>query len=132
LTNSINLDNYFFKSVLSYFENEYKENKEIDPVLKENFNNMTYDYIKKYFYIFVNDNKKIAYYKDLIYMNLLSIYMSSENNNSIFLETEDYYKKLKELSQDDYNEMLKVLLYFKRKFLCDNTLENIEKETMYD
>ncbi len=132
LENFPNLDNYFFKGTLNYFKNEYKNNTVIDSILKENFNNMTYDYIKKYFYIFVNDNKKIAYYKDLIYMNLLKIYMSSDNNNSIFSETQDYYKNLKNLSKDDYNDMIKILVYFKNKFLYDNKPENIEKEMKYD
>jgi hypothetical protein len=103
-----------------------------DSILKENFNNMTYDYIKKYYAIFINDNKKIAYYKDLIYMNLLKIYMSNENSDSIYSDTEGYFKALKELNQNEYNNMLKILTYFKSKFLSDNSLQNIEKEIKYD
>jgi hypothetical protein len=58
--------------------------------------------------------------------------MSSDNNNSIFSETQDYYKNLKNLSKDDYNDMIKILVYFKNKFLYDNKPENIEKEMKYD
>ncbi len=127
-----NLDNYFVKWVLKYFNNEYKNSESMNSVLKENFNNMTYDYIKKYFFIFVNDNKKISYYKDLIYMNLLQIYMSDKNSDSIFLETKEYFLELKKLSKNDYNEMVKILLYFKNKFQIDNITENIEKEIKFD
>lgn len=127
-----NLDNSFFKTVTEYFSNEYSKTKTDNSFLEENFNNMTYDYIKKYFYIFVNDNKKVAYYKDLIYMNLLKIYMYPDNPNSIFNETEEYYKNLKILSEKDYVEMLKVLVYFKSKFLLDNKLGIIETELKYD
>lgn len=127
-----NLDNSFFKTVTEYFSNEYSKTKTDNSFLEENFNNMTYDYIKKYFYIFVNDNKKVAYYKDLIYMNLLKIYMYPDNPNSIFSETEEYYKNLKILSEKDYVEMLKVLVYFKSKFLLDNKLGIIETELKYD
>lgn len=127
-----NLDNYFFRSILSYFATEYLTANVDDSMLKENFNNMTYDYIKKYYYVFVNDNKKISYYKDLIYMNLLKIYMSSDNSNSLFEETSEYYKNLKNLSLNDYNEMVKVLVYFKNKFLLDNKIESVETETKYD
>jgi hypothetical protein len=127
-----NIDNYFFRSILSYFSNEYLKSKEDNLVLEKSFNNLTYDYIKKYFSIFVNNNKKIPYYKDLIYMNLLKIYMSSDVSNDIFIDTESYYKSLKLLSQKDYNEMLKVLVYFKSKFLIDNKLEIIDTEIKYD
>jgi hypothetical protein len=132
LDSFVNLDNYFYKSVLSYFTNEYNTSKTDDFILEKSFDSLSYDYIKKYFYIFVNDNKKISYYKDLIYMNLLKIYMSPEINNNIFIETEDYYKNLKILSQKDYNEMLKVLVYFKSKFLIDNKIAIIETELKYD
>lgn len=127
-----NLDNYFFKSVLIYSYSEFTNNNIDDSILKENFNNMTYDYIKKYFSIFINNNKKTAYYKDLIYMNLLKIYMSSENSDSIYSDTESYFNKLKELNQNEYNNMVKILTYFKSKFLSDNSLQNIEKEIKYD
>lgn len=127
-----NLDNYFFKSVLTYSNSEFINNNIDDSILKENFNSMTYDYIKKYFSIFINDNKKVAYYKDLIYMNLLKIYMSSKNSNNIYSDTENYFNKLKELNQNEYNNMVKILIYFKSKFLSDNLLKNIEKEIKYD
>ncbi len=127
-----NLDNYFFRGVLSYFNSQYVDNALLDSLLQEKFDNMTYDYIKKYFVIFINDNKKISYYKDLIYMNLLKISMSSKNSNGIFSETQDYFIELKKLSEDDYNEMLKILVYFKSKFILDNIPENIEKEIKYD
>lgn len=127
-----NLDNSFFRSILAYFNTEYTNNNIDDSILKENFNNMTYDYIKKYYSIFINDNKKIAYYKDLIYMNLLKIYMSTENSDSIYSDTQEYFNKLKELNKNEYNNMLKILTYFKSKFLFDNAPENIEKEIKYD
>ncbi len=132
LDNFTYIDNYFFRSILSYFSNEYLNNKSNDSVLKENYNNVPYDYIKKYFYIFINDNKKITYYQDLIYMDLLKIYMSPKSGDYLFTDIEDYYKNLKLLSKKDYTEMLKVLLYFKSKFLLSNKIESIEAELKYD
>lgn len=127
-----NLDNYFFRSIISYFSAEFMTSKSDEAILKENFNNIKYDYIKKYFSIFINDNKKITYYKDMIYMSLLDVYMSPKNSNWIFEDIEGYYKNLKNLSEKDYTEMLKVLVYFKSKFLVDNKTESIETEQKFD
>lgn len=132
LDNFKNIDNYFFRSILSYINNEYLLSKSNDWILKENFNNLKYDYIKKYFFIFVNDNKKISFYKDLIYMNLLKVYMSPKTSGSLIPGISDYYNKLKLLSKDYYNDMLKVLVYFKSKFLLDNNLDAIDTELKYD
>lgn len=74
LKNSENLN--YIKNIFDFIKNDFENNLNI-------WNNNLYEfpwenYIKKYFYLFFNDEKKKIYYKDLIIKN---IFLLSNSNN---------------------------------------------------
>jgi hypothetical protein len=68
------LNNIFFKESVDYLYYEYLKIKDINIQIKNNNDLSFYDDYKKYLYLLVNINKKSAYIKELIYINLLKIY----------------------------------------------------------
>lgn len=134
LTDYERLDNNFFKDILNYFNFKYLKNKEEDLNQNTNFDIWMYDNIKKYFSIFINENKKAAYYKDLIYINLIKIWYLDILDKNLYKETETYFQELKDLNNSDYNEMLKYLIYFKEKNLFDYDITDnyIAEKKNYD
>lgn len=113
------LNNEFFKNILSYFYYQYLLHEGTKLSVNTNFDTWIYDNIKKYFIFFVNDNKKIGYYKDMIYINLFKIWYLDINEINLYNETVNYFGELQKLDKKSYDEMLTYLIYFKTKILFD-------------
>ncbi|MDD3302179.1 MAG: hypothetical protein PHN31_01360 [Candidatus Gracilibacteria bacterium] len=126
------LNNSFIKQTFEYLNNEIVKNRTDTNYLLSDYDVGMYDYLKKYFTVFVNDNKKIAYYKDLIYINLLDIYKNKNSNEKIYIDTISYYQELKKLGSDEYDNMVKFIYYFKTKFMSDISINTVDIEDKYD
>gem|GEM_PF-4561595 len=126
------INNSFIKQTFEYINNEIIKNRTDTNYLLSDYDVSMYDYLKKYFTVFVNNNKKTAYYKDLIYINLLNIYKNKNSNEKTYDETISYYQELKKLNEEEYNNMIKFLYYFKTKFMSDISISTIDIEDKYD
>lgn len=132
------LDNRFFKDILTYFDSENLKHQEEDVMLKANYDEMKYAYISKHFNLLVNKSKKSSYYKDLIFMDLSKIYSSEKVEKNAFKNVKDNFKNLKEIDPKWYEEMKELLAYFNLKLLLDkniivnNDQENYEKKSNYN
>lgn len=127
------LDNDFFKTFVKYYYNWQQVilNKKIS--LNSSLDISSYDKLKKYFSFFVNKTKKISYYKDLIYINLINIYKNDYNDSS-FQDLILYFNDLKSLDTSSYEEMVGYLNYFKYIYTYefDLSTKNLEKKIKYD
>lgn len=121
------LNNIFFKESVDYLYYEYLKIKDINIQIKNNNDLSFYDDYKKYLYLLVNINKKSAYIKELIYINLLKIY-SWENSDWLFLDTQKYFGELKSINLESYNEMLNYLIYFKNISIYEYNLKIDSKD----
>ena len=72
------------------------------------------EYIEKYANIFINDNKKIVYYKNIIFNNLIRLLTSDEIEESIIEDIEFKMAELKRISSDDYEIMNDIINYYYR------------------
>ncbi len=128
------LNNDFFKNILRYLNYDNKNNHLDKKLFKKDFDLSKYDNLKKYFLIFINNSKKISYYKDLIYINLVKISIEDNLDNYLFIDTVSYFDWLRNLDKDEYENMVEYLIYFKNKSLYDFDINknNVEKKNKYD
>ncbi len=115
------LDNYFFKNSLKYFYYLQKNSNKIFSEIKSDvkFSIPGKDFIESYYLLFINKSKKTAYLKDLIYSNLLDIFIREKVSSEVFVKTSTYLKDLKELDEKSYNEIYSDVMYFKYHMLFD-------------
>ena len=85
----------FIQNSLNYLKNQLLVN-DIKKFFETNIW-LTIKYIDKYFVLFVNKEKKKIYYKNLILKNILLL--NKEVKKSLFIETNNYYNKLKEIDK---------------------------------
>lgn len=78
-------------------------------------------YIQNYYFLFVNDNKKIVYLKNKIIDNLNSLYFSKTKIENVSQDFIDDFQNLKNLNEKEYAKF-KVILdhYYKLSFLNKN------------
>lgn len=116
------LENFFKLSYSQEEINKYNELKII--LLRDNKLNWAY-YINKYFLFFLNNEKKVIYYKKNILSNLNNLF----KKNWSFDKEEVLYslEKLKNLNPKEYDEFKKILYYYYDNLLKINSLEYIDK-----
>lgn len=110
---------------LLYSEEEINKHDELKIVLAKDAKLNWLDYINKYFVLFLNNEKKIAYYKKIILNNLNNLF----EKNWVFDKDEVLLslQELKKIDEKDYNEFKKILYYYYNNLLKINSLEYIDK-----
>ncbi|MDD5770425.1 MAG: hypothetical protein PHE25_05645, partial [Candidatus Gracilibacteria bacterium] len=83
-----------------------------------------YDYINRYFLIFLNDEKKIIYYEKNIINNLNKLFKNKERIDKD--ETIDSLNGLKELNKVEYDKFIKIIYYYYDNLLKINSLDYID------
>lgn len=126
-----NIDKISSDFISSIFENvaqNIKQNNEKSNYIIKTSNIVWIDYITKYFVLFLNDSKKIVYYKNDILKNLNELATWWEKTD--YWNTSDSIKedlfRLKEMSDSDYNDALLLLNYYYENLLNSDNIALVD------
>ncbi len=102
------------KKIFEYIQIKYqKESQILDDFKKKNFWTIIWEsLIKRYNDLFLNDSKKTIYYKNLAIRYLWDIVNSKEIERQKNKEVIEVMKKLKNYSQEDYEEVKQIIDYY--------------------
>lgn len=120
------------KEALSFLENianivynkwDFSKYSDINNLLIQSSYTLPWiNYITKYFVLFLNDSKKVIYYKNNVLINLNDLSKSTQefDINSNKEKLKENILKLKEISQEDYEEMYDLITYYYNNLLKIN------------
>ena len=87
-------------------------------------------YIEKYYELFINNDKKKIYYKNIILKKLKNLSNLETKDKKIFLEIIELMNKFKNIDKENYNEMYKIINFYYRNILLTEK-QNINKKINY-
>lgn len=136
--NKINIDNDKIK-LLNYFINDNYISKKTDLfdldniVIYKNKDLFWLKYIEKYFTIFLNREKKVAFYKKNILNNISLFFSKKEEVNQLELKEEIIrdFKELKEIDLNEFNNFKKIFSYYYLSILKINDINFIDKVIIF-
>lgn len=101
------IHNSFIKKVLQY-ENEKKKiyAKEVSFLNKPIREFPWIQYIEKYKYLFLNENKKLAYLKNKFWKNMYLLFSSKNKNIFLINETFDISQEIKKIDEAQYQQIV--------------------------
>ncbi len=132
--NKINISNDKIK-LLNYFINDTYTSKKTDLfdldniVIYKNKDLFWIKYIEKYFQIFLNEEKKVAFYKKNILNNISLFFSKKEEIDQKKLSEEiiNDFKELKKIDLNEFNSFKSVFSYYYLSILKINDINFIDK-----
>lgn len=117
---------YFIKNFYLFYLKEYNKYNETYKKMSDiNIWTISWEkYIEKYFSLFINDSKKIIYYKKLLFLALKDIFLSNKNEDENINNIKYYLSKIKKIDIYEYNNMNNLLNYYYKVILYTNTNNN--------
>lgn len=115
---------FFEKTIgLLYSKEEFeKYNKENIKILKIN-NLFWIDYINKYFVLFLNDEKKLAYYKKNVLKLLWDFFRKDIKDKQEILTN---LEKIKQIDTKEYENFKNIILFYYKNLLKINSLDYVD------
>jgi len=89
------------------------------------------DYIKDYFNLFFNKNKKCLYYKTIILDDIVRLFNEKKLNNDIILRIHSNLEKLKVLDHIEYEKVYSILESYYLLSLNDYNWDFVNSKTLY-
>jgi len=104
-----------------YFDKNKKYNLELDNIKKIDVWTVFWiEYIKEYFNLFFNKNKKILYYKTIILDDIVRLFNDKDKENKISSRLKENLNKLKQLDKIEHKKIKNILDSYYLIALNDN------------
>lgn len=119
------INNVFIQKVLQY-ESEKKNiyAKESWFLNKEIREFPWIQYIEKYKYLFLNENKKLAYLKNKFWKNIYLLFSSEKKDTVLVNETYDISQEIKKIDASQYNKIVDFYSKYYYIFILNSFKEN--------
>lgn len=117
--------NDFLKTSITYIYSDYSTFKSKNSIIK-NTSIPGIDYINKYFVFFLNDSKKLAYYKNDIITNINNLLLNPKQAVAVSTQIKSDLDNLKQIDEKEFLDFKKVIEYYYKLSINSTDFDDIE------